>query len=128
MIGLREFEKLLRLIEELRIESESGAVILVEGRKDTIALRKLGVRGEIIETSTTSNHSIFDAVGERKVVIFTDWDNKGKKLKTRLSELFRNADTGIWDGVSAITGRYIHSVEELPDFIESLYIHHRKRM
>ncbi|MBE8539544.1 toprim domain-containing protein [Geoglobus acetivorans] len=128
MIGLKDFEKLLRLIEELRIESERGAVILVEGRKDTFALRKLGVKGEIIETSTASNHSIVDAVGERKVVIFTDWDSKGRKLKTRLSELFRDANTGIWKGVSAITGRYIHSVEELPGLIESLYIYHRKRM
>ncbi|WP_457590589.1 toprim domain-containing protein [Geoglobus sp.] len=128
MLGLREFEKLLRLIDELRIESERGAVILVEGRNDTLALRKLGVEGEIIEASKASNHSIVDAVGERKVVIFTDWDRRGRRLKVRFSELFRNANTAIWDEVSAITGRYIHSVEELPDFIESLYIHHRKRM
>ena len=62
------------------------------------------------------------------MVIFTDWDGRGRKLKARLSELFKSANTEIWEGVSAITGRYIHSVEELPGLIESLYIHHRKRM
>ncbi|WP_456368880.1 toprim domain-containing protein [Geoglobus sp.] len=128
MLGLREFEKLLKLLEELRIESERGAVIVVEGRRDALALRKLGIEGDVLEASAASNHSIADAVGNRKVVIFTDWDGRGRKLKARLSELFKNANTGIWEGVSAITGRYIHSVEELPDFIESLYIHHRKRM
>lgn len=128
MIGLEEFEKLLKLISELKLESERGAVIIVEGRNDTDALRKLGIEGEIIEVSNVSNHSVVDAVGNRKAVIFTDWDRRGRKLKVRLKELFQNSDTSIWEGVSALTGKYIHSVEELPSFIETLYIYHKKRL
>lgn len=128
MLGLREFERLLRFVEELRVESERGAVIIVEGKRDAFALRKLGICGDIIEASTTSNHSVVDAAQRRRVVILTDWDRKGRNLKTRLSELFRDANTEIWEGISSITGRYIHSVEELPGLIETLYELHRKRM
>lgn len=128
MLGLREFEKLLRLIDELKAKASCGAVILVEGRRDVAALRKLGVEGEVIETSSSSLSSIVDAAGERDVVILTDWDSRGRIMKDRLYAVFRNANLDIWNGISAITARYIHSVEELPGFIEDLYDIHRKRM
>ncbi|NOY10709.1 MAG: toprim domain-containing protein [Archaeoglobi archaeon] len=128
MLGLREFERLLRVVEELKTRSSCGAVVVVEGRRDVAALRSLGVEGEIIEASATPISAVVDAIGGREVIILTDWDSRGRVMKDRLSSLLRNANLEIWNELSTITGRYIHSVEELPGLIETLYGLHRKRM
>ena len=118
MIGLKDFEALMKVIEELRIKSDNGSAILVEGKKDRIALRNLGIRGDIIEISSIPNSALADMIGEREAVILTDWDERGEKILKQIAGIINFKDLKIRRRIISITGKYIHSVEELPIFIE----------
>ncbi len=118
MIGLKDFEALMKVIEELRIKSDNGSAILVEGKKDRIALRNLGIRGDIIEISSIPNSTLADMIGEREAVILTDWDERGEKILKQIAGIISFKDLKIRRRIISITGKYIHSVEELPTFIE----------
>ncbi len=118
MIGLKDFEALMKVIEELRIKSDNGSAILVEGKKDRIALRNLGIRGDIIEISSIPNSTLADMIGEREAVILTDWDERGEKILKQIAGIISFKDLKIRKRIISITGKYIHSVEELPTFIE----------
>ncbi len=120
MIERKRLERLLILIEELKRVSEEGGIIVVEGRNDALALRKLGVKGETVMASSLPDSEIFRICSGKKTVILSDWDSKGKEIEMRLMNLIRNADISIWKEISGITGRYIHSVEELPEFIRKV--------
>jgi len=117
MIELKRLERLLKVIEELKRISEEGGVIVVEGRKDVVALRKLGINGEVITSSVLPDYEIFRICSGRKTVILSDWDSKGREIEMRLKNLMNHADLTVWREISGITGRYIHSVEELPGFV-----------
>ena len=83
-LNLEAYLKLKAAIDELIERSENGAVIVVEGLNDVKALRRLGVKGEIITSSNHSNAELVDFIGHREVIIMTDWDKKGESLKNDL--------------------------------------------
>ncbi len=117
MIERRGFERLIKIIEELRRFSEEGGVIVVEGRKDMNALKSLGVGGEILLASSMPDYEIFRRCSGKRTLLLSDWDSKGKEIEMRLKRMIVHANTEIWLELSRITGKYIHSVEELPDLI-----------
>ncbi len=126
MIERRRLERLLGLIDELKRISEEGGIIIVEGRNDVRALRSLGVEGEMVTASSLPDYEIFRICSGRKTVILSDWDSKGKEIEKRLKNLISNADISIWREISGITGRHIHSVEELPEFVRKAYEFYRR--
>ena len=77
--SLEELEKaLLELIEE-----NKKIPIIVEGKKDIEALRKLGITGEIIRFNTGMSISNFcDMISQKykNIILLTDWDKKGGYL------------------------------------------------
>ncbi len=117
MIERKKLERLLVLIEELKRHTEKGGIIIVEGRRDVIALRSLGIEGEMIMASVLPDYEIFRLCHGKRPIILSDWDSKGREIEAKLKNLLRDANTAIWREISGITGRYIHSVEELPEFI-----------
>ncbi len=125
MIERRRLERLLGLIEELKRISEEGGIIIVEGRNDVRALRGLGIVGEVVTASSMPDYEIFRICSGRKTVILSDWDLKGREIGMRLKNLISNADINIWREISGISGRYIHSVEELPEFVRKACNFHR---
>ncbi len=120
------FLLLMRVIEDLKTLSKEGAVIIVEGRKDVEALRKLGIDGKIVASANHSNADIADMVGmvSKKVVILTDWDRRGEALKDdlvmKLSSWGITPNLEIRRRIFSIVGRMITEVEDLADFIEQL--------
>jgi 5S rRNA maturation endonuclease (ribonuclease M5) len=85
-----DFERAERLREIIEALSEinKSVPVIVEGSKDTSALRKLGLIGEII--TLHSGKSLYDFcsdIAERfqKVIILLDWDRKGERLNKALS-------------------------------------------
>ncbi|WP_461865519.1 toprim domain-containing protein [Thermococcus sp.] len=71
------------LIDKLR---EFEGVIIVEGVRDEVALRNLGVRAEIIRLSRLPLAEIaFIASQHRDVMILTDLDRKGEELARKLT-------------------------------------------
>jgi len=115
------FSALMRAIEDLKELAEEGAVIIVEGRRDAKALRMLGIRGRIVVSSNRSNAEIVDEVGFGKVVILTDWDERGEALKRDLTIKFSSwgvvPDVEIRRRIFSIVGREITAVEDLAEFV-----------
>jgi len=77
------------LIEEIIEEVESGSAVVVEGKKDRACLEGLGVpaRG-IVELNKGKN--LAEAardISARRVVLLTDSDRTGARLKKELHEL-----------------------------------------
>ena len=75
-------ENIEKNLSEL-IEENKNIPIIVEGEKDIIALKKLGVSGEII--SVNSGVSLIDfcdriANEYKDIIILTDWDRRGGYL------------------------------------------------
>jgi len=57
--------------------------VIVEGKKDAIALRKLGLEGDIINLHSGKNlYDFCEDIMDRfpRVVILLDWDTKGENL------------------------------------------------
>ncbi|MCD6558711.1 hypothetical protein DRN43_04820 [Thermococci archaeon] len=70
------------LINKLR---EFGGVIIVEGRRDEVALRKLGVETGIIKLSRLPLSEIaLTASQYHEVMVLTDLDKKGEELAKKL--------------------------------------------
>ena len=120
-------EETERLLDELRIQSESGIPIIVEGRRDEEALRRLGVRGRIycLKARGESRHDFLNHLdGTRDAIVLTDFDREGKKLETWLyKELLQMGIRGnlrLWGKIKSLARTEVRSVEELPRFVRAL--------
>jgi 5S rRNA maturation endonuclease (ribonuclease M5) len=122
--GAEVYLKLRSAIDELIERSDEGAIIIVEGVKDVKALRRLGVRGEIVTSANYSNAELVDLIGCREVIIMTDWDKKGTALERDLVIKFSSwgvvPNTELRKRIFSIIGREITSVEDLADFMLKL--------
>ncbi len=123
-LSVEAYLKLKAAIDELIERSENGAVIIVEGINDVKALRKLGVRGEIVTSSNHSNAELVDFIGHRDVIIMTDWDKKGEALKNDLVLKFSSwgviPNVEIRKRIFSIIGREVTEVEDLAEFMFKL--------
>ncbi|HHD16777.1 MAG TPA: hypothetical protein ENK47_08715 [Euryarchaeota archaeon] len=114
-------------IEDVNMLDE-GTVILVEGMKDTTALRTLGVVHPIVEVNKGRN--MFDLVSDLRsegcvnLVILTDWDRTGGIIASRIrkacSRLGVDYDLDRRRELSFLVGKWISCVESLPVFISHL--------
>ena len=116
-----------RIFEELRSMSESGIPIIVEGRKDEAALRRLGVIGRIycLKARGESRHDFLERLdGTTDAIVLTDFDREGKKLETwlykELSQRGVKSDLKLWSRIRSLARTEVRSVEELPKFVRAL--------
>jgi len=87
-------ERIERTLEKIREIASEGVPILVEGKKDEEILRTLGVEGRIIKVSQQSLNTLIDQLyGCRRVLILTDFDEKGEKIAKTLSSLLEIGGT-----------------------------------
>ncbi|MBC7110331.1 MAG: hypothetical protein H5T46_04940 [Archaeoglobi archaeon] len=121
MKAQENFEEVLRLIEDLRERSSEGETIIVEGEKDRMSLRRLGVKGKIICSSQLSVNSILDLIEERKIIILTDWDEygveRGKYLLRHLTSLGFECDLELHKKLSALLKKEIKDIESLEKYV-----------
>jgi len=93
----------LREVLEALYEVNKRVPVIVEGKRDTIALRRLGLVGEIITLHRGKGlYDFCEDIVERfsKVIILLDWDEKGESLYRTLSENL----SGHWEEFSAFRG------------------------
>ncbi|MFQ5553052.1 MAG: toprim domain-containing protein [Thermoplasmata archaeon] len=80
--------QILETLDELR-ELSLQIPVVVEGKKDGEALRKLGVQGTLVRlhAGTTVFH-LCEALAEEhdEAIILTDWDRRGGQLSRLLRE------------------------------------------
>lgn len=78
----------LREVLGLLYEANKRFPVIVEGKKDAQALRKIGLVGDII--TLHSGKGLYDFCEDMitkfdKVIVLTDWDAKGESLQKSLS-------------------------------------------
>jgi Small primase-like proteins (Toprim domain) len=79
--------KVREFIESLNNECKAGAIVIVEGKKDGIALREIGFKGEILVYNNFKGIINFvDHVSRkgRKVILLLDRDRKGRSLTSKI--------------------------------------------
>lgn len=129
MILQKRVERVLKLLDELTLESAKGVPIIVEGQNDVNALRELNVTGEII-SAKTSGKSFLDVLGEvermgrREVILLMDFDRRGKewtkRLTRHLEEMRVRVNSQFWSALLGLIGRDVKDVEGLATYIETL--------
>ncbi|MCW3995758.1 MAG: toprim domain-containing protein [Candidatus Bathyarchaeota archaeon] len=122
-------EKIQKLIIKLSDASAKGNPIVVEGKKDEEALRELGINGTII-TIKTGGKSFFEAtaeleaLGASEVILFLDFDRRGKEATKRLQQdlerLKIKVDVKFWRELHGLVGREVDSIESLPTYISTV--------
>ena len=127
------FKKLSCIIEELKICAEQGMPILIEGKKDEKALKKLDIDGTFIKVSG-SGLKLFEIAEKSvklssKVIILTDFDKKGEQLAKRLAEDIQSLGSypnlEIRRKIMGITRKFIKDIESLPRHMEQLELEER---
>ena len=123
----KRFLDFQNILSSLRLDN---LPIVVEGKRDTIALRKLEVTNPIIELNDgtsvlTTVERIFQNSGaSTEFIIMTDWDKTGNKLAKQLISYGEASDLKPNDvlrrKLSKFTDKEISCVEELATFAYSL--------
>jgi 5S rRNA maturation endonuclease (ribonuclease M5) len=110
--------------------TDINSPVIVEGKRDTKALRNLGFGGIIIELN--DGNSVLSTVeniaykfGRRsKFVVLTDWDRTGGTLAKQLKEYGESCDLipnlRIRQRLSVLSSKEITCIEELPTFVNAL--------
>ena len=110
----------------------SNSPILVEGKRDKRALKKLGCTGNIIELNTGHSllitvESLVTSYSSKSFIILTDWDRTGNILTEKLKKYGESCDLSpnmkIRDELILLGSNDISCIEELPTLI---YKFHRE--
>ena len=118
---LEDVEKILEKLKLLNME----CAVIVEGKKDEDALRKLCLKGVIIRIIGSIPAMCEDISKEyKKVIILTDWDKKGGDLCKRLKK-YLNANSIKYDDriraeLTEMCKKEIKDVESLATYVENL--------
>ena len=125
-------EKIYKILTSLSEESLNGTPIIVEGKKDVIALRKFGVKGIII-TVKTKGKSFLDVISEiqktnvSEIILFLDFDKRGKEatkcLQKNLEHLKIRYNLTFWRELHNLTRKELQYIESLPVYLGNI---HRK--
>ena len=119
-------EKLERIFDDI-LEIPDDHVIIVEGRKDMMAMSLIGVRIRMIAVQSEGgplkvSERLFRE--KKKAVIFPDWDPEGigiaKDLERCLSSLCVKYDVTLRKRLRAVCGSEIKDIESLPSFYSRL--------
>ena len=119
LVSEQEVLELQDFIFELN--SLKGSAVIVEGRRDSDALRRLGFTGRVLEFHRFSGMVNFaDSVAkfERLVILF-DRDRKGRMLTGRTVDLLQRrtrVDLGFKRKLRAITKGKIMFIEQLKSY------------
>jgi len=127
-LDLLELERAKRLKEflELLYEINKSTPLIVEGKRDLLALRKLGFVGEIITVHSGKGlydfcYNILDRFN--KIILLMDWDENGDILQKKLSDNLR----GLWEEFShfrevlkMLCQKDIKAIEDIPILLKRL--------
>ena len=115
-------EKVLKIVSDLRAESESGAVILVEGKRDEECLKRLGIKGTILKyTSIRALLSWAENNSTAKLIVLTDLDSEGASIARRvvvnLSGRMKEVDVSYMRKLSIVRKIGIREIKDIASII-----------
>jgi len=123
---IERLEKVEEIISELKELADSGAIIVVEGRKDVESLQLLGVKGEVRLASQQPLLEFTEMLSKsgKEIVLLTDWDKKGgiltRKIKTYLLDYGITPDTSIRGRLRTLVKKRIKDIESLNNYVDKL--------
>jgi 5S rRNA maturation endonuclease (ribonuclease M5) len=123
---MERLEMLEELIQELQALSDTGAIIVVEGRRDVESLRSLGIRGDIKLSSQQPLLDFTERLSRsgKDIVLLTDWDRKGgiaaRKIIDYLHAYGIIPNTDIRGRISFLLKKRIKDIESLSKYMGKL--------
>lgn len=128
MRGLeRKLEALTCFLERVTTASEEGIPIIVEGKADADALRKLGVKGQVICIKASLKpltESLKVIKRKNEAIILTDFDRRGielaERLKKSLEEMCITPNLLYWKEINGLVKRDVKDVEGLASYFDTL--------
>jgi 5S rRNA maturation endonuclease (ribonuclease M5) len=124
--GTYDLEALEELIASLLDLSGQGAAVIVEGRRDLIALRTLGLSGPVIMASRRSALDLAEDAARNysQIILLTDWDKKGEEMCRNIERHLRSAgsrpDALIRSRLKKLVKKEIKDVQSLSRYTERM--------
>jgi 5S rRNA maturation endonuclease (ribonuclease M5) len=121
-----DLEALEELIASLLEASGQGAAVIVEGRRDLLALRSLGLCGPVIMASRLSALDVAEDAARNysQVILLTDWDDKGDEMCQTIGRHLRSVgirpDGLIRSQLKSLVKKEIKDVESLGRYMERM--------
>ncbi len=123
---IERLERIEEIILELQARAESGAIIVVEGKKDVQSLAMLGIKGDMKLASQQPLLEFTELLSKsgKEIVLLTDWDKKGgmvaqKIIKHLLSYgIMPNID--IRSRIRNLVKKKIKDIESLNSYVSRL--------
>jgi 5S rRNA maturation endonuclease (ribonuclease M5) len=119
-----DLDALEEVLSSLMDASSQGAAVIVEGRRDELALRSLGLRGPMIMASRRPALDLAEDAARRfqKIVMLTDWDAKGDEMARNIDMHLRSvgvrADLDIRNRLKKLVKKEIKDVQSLSLYME----------
>lgn len=125
-------EELKGWVEDLNEQSDD-VIIIVEGKKDVVAMRNIGITARLVNMNKgmsvltflenlSTNSRPFENIGSfETLVILTDWDRTGGRIASKLKEGCKNlglqCDLEKRRELARLTGKWIRDVESVDSLI-----------
>ncbi len=123
---IERLENIDAIILELRTRSDSGAIIVVEGRRDVDSLRSLGINGDIRIACQKPLLEFTERLSEsgKEIVLLTDWDKKGgitaRKIINHLLTYGIMPNTDLRSRIGSLVKKRIKDIESLNKYVNKL--------
>lgn len=120
----KRYDLAYRALEEAIEENEEGSVVLVEGRRDEIALRALGFTGPIEKLNRGwPVEKIIAYIDEKyeSCILLMDWDRTGGRLQKKIVESMTGLEINVSDELRQVLSKAMkpetRCVEDLTSFL-----------
>ena len=120
----KRYDLAYRALEEAIEENEAGSVVLVEGRRDEIALRALGFTGPIEKLNRGwPVEKIIAYIDEKydSCILLMDWDRTGGRLQKKIVESMIGLEINVSDELRQVLSKAMkpdtRCVEDLTSFL-----------
>jgi len=122
----RKLELLTKMLQRLCLKGDRGVPLIVEGKKDLSALRKLGINGKIICVKNTGKIlvDLLDEIQSEEVTLLVDFDDSGMSLAKDIMQYLQGkgvkVDSVFWKETRSLVRKDVSEVEGVPSYLEKL--------
>ena len=123
---MERLESIEEIILELRVLADTGAIIVVEGRRDVESLRSLGISGEMRLATQKPLLEFTEQLSRsgKEIVLLTDWDKKGGIMAHKIIDhlLFYGImpNTDIRSRIGILVRKRIKDIESLNGYVNRM--------
>ncbi len=123
---MERLESIEEIILELQALADTGAIIVVEGRRDVASLRSLGINGEIRLASQQPLLEFTEKLSKsgKKIIVLTDWDKRGGMMARKIIDNLQFygivPNTDIRSRIGILVRKSIKDIESLNSYVSRM--------